>query len=369
MSQKTLCRWGILSTAGIARKNWQAIRNSGNGRLVAVASRESSKAQQFIDECQADVAFPTAPEAVGGYGELLGRDDIDAVYIPLPTGLRKEWVIKAAQAGKHVLCEKPCAINATDLAEMIDACNAANVQFMDGIMFMHSQRLGAIREILDDGESVGEIRRIATQFSFCAPPDFLAENIRLNSSLEPAGCLGDLGWYTIRFTLWALNFEMPTHVSARLISGAGRADSPDKVPTQFSAELFFPNDVTASFYNSFRTEHQQWAHVSGDKGHLMVNDFVLPYCGNELEFTVSNPHFDIRNTQFVMERHDRRIAISEYANNHPSAQETRLFRNFAELALRGKPDQHWAEIALKTQKILDACLKSAHSGGSDIAVG
>ena len=112
MSQENLCRWGILSTAGIARKNWQAIHNSGNGTIVAVASRDAAKAQQFIDECQADVSFATAPEAIGGYDELLGRDDIDAVYIPLPTGLRKEWVIKAAQAGKHVMCEKPCAIHA-----------------------------------------------------------------------------------------------------------------------------------------------------------------------------------------------------------------------------------------------------------------
>ena len=135
MSENTsTCRWGILCTAGIARKNWEAIKNSGNGTIVAVASRSVEKAQTFVDECQAEVAFAQAPEAVGGYDELLARADIDAVYIPLPTGLRKEWVIKAAQAGKHVMCEKPCAINATDLAEMIAACKANNVQFMDGII-------------------------------------------------------------------------------------------------------------------------------------------------------------------------------------------------------------------------------------------
>lgn len=366
MSQGKHCRWGILSTAGIARKNWHAIQNSGNGQVVAVASRDASKAAQFIAECQADAPFPNQPEAVAGYDDLLAQSDIDAVYIPLPTGLRKEWVIKAAQAGKHVLCEKPCAINATDLSEMIEACKANNVQFMDGIMYMHSRRMDALREVIDDGESIGDLRRITTQFSFCAPPDFLAENIRLNSSLEPAGCLGDLGWYTIRFILWTMKYEMPTHVSARLISGAGRDDSPDKVPTQFSAELFFANDVTASFFNSFRTEHQQWANISGSKGHLTVNDFVLPYLGNELDFTVSNAHFDVRNTQFVMERHDQRIAVSEYSNNHPTSQETNLFRRFGDLVLGGTPDQHWAEIALQTQKILDTCLESARAGGKDL---
>ena len=93
-----LCRWGILGSAGIARKNWQAIRHSGNGRLVAVASRSREKAAAFIAEGQAQVPHDPVPEAVGGYAELLARPDIGAVYIPLPTGLRKEWVLAAAAA-------------------------------------------------------------------------------------------------------------------------------------------------------------------------------------------------------------------------------------------------------------------------------
>ena len=108
------CRWGILGTANIARKNWRAIRNSGNSTLTAVASRDAAKARKFIDECQADVPFPTAPVPCG-YDELLARKDVDAVYIPLPTGIRREWVVKAAMAGKHVLCEKPCGVNAADV--------------------------------------------------------------------------------------------------------------------------------------------------------------------------------------------------------------------------------------------------------------
>ena len=99
MSEQDTCRWGILSTAGIARKNWEAIRHCDNATVAAVASRSVEKAQAFIDECQAQVPFPTAPKAIGSYDELLASDEIDAVYIPLPTGLRKEWVIKAAQAG------------------------------------------------------------------------------------------------------------------------------------------------------------------------------------------------------------------------------------------------------------------------------
>src|SRR5215212_5260831 len=132
-----LVRWGILSTANIARKNWKAIRNSGNGTVVAVASRSLPRAEQFINECQAHTPMGNDVKAFAGYDELLASKEIDAVYIPLPTGLRKEWVLRAAPAGKHIVCEKPCAISVTDLRDMIDACRRHHVQFMDGVMFMH----------------------------------------------------------------------------------------------------------------------------------------------------------------------------------------------------------------------------------------
>ncbi len=357
-----VCRWGILSTAGIARKNWAAIRNSGNGKVIAVGSRNTDKSEQFIAECQLDTPFTETPQALGSYEAVLAHPEVDAVYVPLPTGVRKEWVIRAAEAGKHVMCEKPCAIHAGDLSEMIQACKANQVQFMDGVMYMHSQRMPLLRQVLDDGASVGKIKRIATQFSFCAPPEFLEGNIRLHSGLEPAGCLGDLGWYTIRFALWTMNYMMPERVSARLLSSVGRSDSPDAVPTEFSAELLFANGVSASFYNSFLTEHQQWANVSGDKGHLVVSDFVLPYVGNELGFTLSSPNFAVKGCEFAMEKHDRHFSVAEYANNHPNAQETRLFRAFAELVNQGTLNPHWPEIALKTQRVLDACLTSAQEG-------
>ena len=144
-------RWGILSTAQIARKNWKAILNTGNGTVVAVASRDGKRAQQFIADCQADAPMDAVPRALGSYEELLAASDVDAVYIPLPTGLRKEWVLRAAAAGKHIVCEKPCADSVADLIEMTDACRANHVQFMDGVMFMHSMRLQRMRAVLDDG--------------------------------------------------------------------------------------------------------------------------------------------------------------------------------------------------------------------------
>lgn len=114
--------WAILGSATIAHKLWKAIRMSGNSRVVCVASRDFCRAQDFIDECQAQVPFPDAPEAVEGYAAALARDDVDVVYIPLPTALRKEWVLKAAASGKHVLVEKPVGLTTEDVQEMIQAC-------------------------------------------------------------------------------------------------------------------------------------------------------------------------------------------------------------------------------------------------------
>src|SRR4051812_11679873 len=100
---EAICRWGILGAATIARKNWKAIRNAGNSVVAAVASRDAGRARQFIDECQAACPMSDVPQACASYDELLRRPDVKAVYIPLPTGVRKEWVIRAAEAGKHVL--------------------------------------------------------------------------------------------------------------------------------------------------------------------------------------------------------------------------------------------------------------------------
>ncbi|MFK7820458.1 MAG: Gfo/Idh/MocA family protein [Planctomycetaceae bacterium] len=353
-------RWGFLSAAEIAKKNWQAIALSPNAKLTAVASRSKDKAAAFIDECSRSCFVDERPNAIGSYEELLASDTVDAVYIPLPTGLRKDWVIKAAQAGKHVMCEKPCAIAAADLEDMIAACNENNVQFMDGVMFMHNKRMDKMRECLDRGD-VGTIKRIATQFSFLAPEDFLSGNIRVNSDLEPQGCLGDLGWYTIRFTLWAMNYQTPTQVTGRLLSEHGAPGSPNSVPTEFSGELLFEDGVSASFYNAFVNEHQQWANISGTKGNLHVADFVLPYFGNEQYFDIHNAAFSADGCQFNMERHTQRHVTAEFSNNAPDAQETTLFTRFSELALSGTPDNHWPEISLKTQRVMDACLESARN--------
>jgi predicted dehydrogenase len=361
-----LCRFGILGTSNIARKNWDAIRNAGNATLIAVGSRQRERAEQFIRECQASAPFGEPPRPTT-YDELIVNPDIDAMYIPLPTGVRKEWVLRAAAARKHVICEKPCGVNSAELEEILAACRANRVQFMDGVMFMHSARLAAMRKTLDDGQSVGEVRRIMSQFSFLGSDEFLKGNIRTHHELEPLGCLGDLGWYNIRLSLWAMNYELPQQASGRVLTATGHAGAAS-VPIEFAGELLFDTGKSAGFYCSFNAENQQWAVISGTKGALHLADFVLPFYGSEARYAVSQPCFSVRGCQFNMEGREQRYSIHEYSNNAPDSQETNLFRHFANLVLSGKPDTTWGEIALKTQRVVDACLRSSQQEGKLVTV-
>lgn len=363
-----ITRWGILGAADIARKNWKAIWNSGNGVVSAVASREVERSRRFIDECQAQAAFAIVPRAMASYEEMLAAPDIDAVYIPLPTAIRKTWVMRAAAAGKHVIGEKPCAIGVADLVEMLEACRCHHVQFMDGVMFMHSRRLDRIREVLDDGETIGPLRRIASAFTWPQPEAFFASNIRARSELEPEGCLGDLGWYCIRFALWAMGSRMPQGVTGRVLSEFKHPNSPCAVPTEFAGELFFDGGVSSPFYCSFTTALEQTAHLSGTRGYLRVPDFVLPFRGNSMGFETGNTEFTAQGCDFNLEPHTRSWPMDEPSHSHPNAQESNLFRHFAEQVQSGTLNEAWPEMALKTQQVMQACRESSRAQGRMVEV-
>jgi predicted dehydrogenase len=348
-------RWGILGAASIARRNWKPLFHSGNGTLVAVAARDRARAEQFIRDGQAQFGFDPPPQALGGYGQLLALNDAEAVYIPLPTGLRKEWVVRAAEAGKHVLCEKPCALKGTDLREMLTACRSNGVQFMDGVMFMHNPRQAALRAVMDDTARIGPIRRIMSVFGFNGEAQATFQsNIRVQGHLEPAGCLGDLGWYCLRISLFAMRWQLPQLASGRVLATAADGET----PTQFSGELFFRDGVSAGFYCAFVVEGQQWVTVHGQRGTVRVSDFVHP--ANTYE-----PSFEINQTEYRLPTDpgtEVPMAPGALADfGHSAAQDTRMFRNFAAQALSGRPNAEWPEIALKTQLVMDACLASARA--------
>jgi len=268
---------------------------------------------------------------------------VDAVYIPMPTGIRKEWVVHAAEAGKHVLCEKPCAASVSDIREMIDACHRNHVQFMDGVMFMHNPRLDRIRQTLDDRKSIGAIRRVASHFSFFGADNFRQTNIRGNGTLEPLGCLGDLGWYCIRFALWAMNWRLPREVSGRILSQNCSSHDRSPVPFDFSGELYFDNDVSCSFFCSFLTAYANWVAVTGTLGHLRVPDFTLPARSNQGALEINGELSDSSGTDPL------------------TTQEVNMVRTFADQVLSGKLREDWPQWALKTQIVVNACMDSARA--------
>ncbi len=358
-------RIGFMSTANIGRQNWKAIFNSGTAIVTAVASRDAARSREFVRKSQGEFPFAAEPAALGSYEELLASKNVDAVYIPLPTGLRKEWVLRAAAAGKHVVCEKPCGVSFADVREMTDACRKNRVQFMDGVMFMHNLRLNRIREVLEDGKSVGPVRRISSAFSFLGSGGFSDNNIRMDGQLEPFGSLGDLGWYCIRFTLWALKWQLPHTVTGRILSQSGSTGGRKPAPTEFSAELFFDDGVSAEFYSSFLAGYQQWVFVSGADGWVWVPDFVHPFNSRE-------PAFEVNRTEIrvpVVAGAQAPTPGSDPAElGHETAQNTIMFHNFANQIFSGKLNDEWPMWALKTQQVLDACLQSGRESGKPVRI-
>lgn len=367
MSTRTL-RWGILGTANIARKNWRALRLAGNATLTAVASRVPGQARRFIRECQAEVPFPSEPVAFDDYAALLASPEVDAVYVPLPTGQRQEWLRRAAAAGKHIVGEKPCATSAAELAEILHACRSRGLQFMDGVMFHHSARTARMLEVLRDGTTVGTLRRIATQFSFLAPPDFAETNIRAHSGLEPQGCVGDLGWYCLRLILLALDGRVPDRVVARQFASMRAPGARASVPAEVAGDLLYPDGVSASFYCSFRTLNQQWAHLSGTAGQIFIPDFVLPFASDTLAFDVLQPEFTVAGCESRMEPRARRIVVAEHSHGAAESPEANLFRHFSDRVLGGQLEPAWPDIALRNQQVLDAVMQSLAAGGEATAI-
>ena len=183
-------RIGIMGCASIARKNARAIIRSERCTLVAVASRELPKANAFCDELKLDQSV----RRIEGYDALLADKGVDAVYIPLPTKLHREWVSKAAAAGKHILVEKPVGVDANEVQEMIAACRAAGVAFMDGTMFVHHKRFKQVDRIFAD--TTWQPKRVTSAFTFAAPIEFLAGgNIRTNG-LRPASFFASVEAHT-----------------------------------------------------------------------------------------------------------------------------------------------------------------------------
>lgn len=149
-------RFGIVGCANIARKVSRAILLSPNSTIVAIGSRSLEKAAAFAK----NNGFPAAAKAYGSYDAVLDDPDVDAVYVPLPTSLHLHWAVLAARKKKHVLLEKPVALNVGELDEILAACESSGVQYMDATMWMHHPRTAEMKAFLSDAQRFGRIKAV-----------------------------------------------------------------------------------------------------------------------------------------------------------------------------------------------------------------
>lgn len=184
--EKTIVNWGIISCARIADKAViPGILGAKNARLYAVSSKSEHRLADFVQKYSPAKAYTS-------YEELLDDPDVDAVYIPLPNGLHCEWVLKAAEKKKHVLCEKPLGVTTEEVARMKAACDKNGVLLMEAFAYLHSPLTRKVKELVDTGE-IGKVRFIQSQFTY-----FLDDHsdVRVNKSLF-GGATYDIGCYNI----------------------------------------------------------------------------------------------------------------------------------------------------------------------------
>lgn len=245
-------RWGVLSTALIARDHViPAIQQSGNGIVTAIASRHAARARENADRFG-------IPHAYGSYAELLASAEVDGVYIPLPTSQHVEWAIRAADAGKHVLVEKPLALDAAAIAPVITARDRNRVLVGEAFMVTYHPQWLKVRDLLREG-AIGTLRHVQGAFSYYnVDPDDMRNRLELGG-----GGLPDIGVYPTVTTRFATGRE-PRRVRARIRRDPAFGTD---VYAVLAAE-FHEFDLT--FYISTQLADRQAMVFHGDKGFVEV---------------------------------------------------------------------------------------------------
>ena len=259
MATSRKVNWGILSTARIGlNKVIPAIQQSENGRVVAIASRTLSKAREAAKSLG-------IPESFGSYGELIESSSVDAIYIPLPNSLHREFTILSAEQGKHVLCEKSLALNADECEEMIASCESNNVWLMEAFMYRFHPQIVKLKEIVEAG-SIGEISSIRAAFRTTQAD---LSNIRYKKELG-GGSLYDLGCYCVNVIRLLVGNE------PNRIRGMSRFSDRTGVDVAFVGMLDFPGLEVGLFDCAFRNVFHQRLEVLGDRGTLELPAPFLP---------------------------------------------------------------------------------------------
>ena len=271
-------RWGVLGNARIARICViPAIQKSRNGKVIALATRSPDRSKQTVAENHIRNVYH-------GYDALLEDASIDAVYIPLPNHLHHPWTIKALEAGKHVLCEKPIARNAAEAQEMADTAHTAGLLLMEAFMYRFHPRSLRVKQMVEDG-AIGTPRLVRSAFCYRMDDAAYHHDYAENARLQPetgGGALLDVGCYGLSTARWLLNAE-PLEVQAQAVY------HPAGVDVHLVGTLRFPDDALASLEASFISALQQTFTVVGDGGAIdLPHDAYIPW-EKDAVFTLRHP--------------------------------------------------------------------------------
>ncbi len=320
-------RWGVLSTAKIGLTQViPAIERAENAELAAIASR-SDKVHAIAEEHGMSTAYES-------YEALLADSEIDAVYIPLPNHLHKEWTMKAAAAGKHVLCEKPAALTVAEAEEMVGFCRSRNVKFAEAFMYQLHPQHSRVKEIMASGE-IGDIRLIQSSHSF-----YMADrdtNIRMDKMMG-GGSLYDLGCYSIQLSRHLTDAE-PVEVQA-----FAEMDKTDGVDLTAHGWLRFESGIRALFDCSFDMVPRNEYEVIGTQGSIRVPHAFRPDIVGGVG-TIIVKAGDVQRTEEVdgdSYRHE--------------------VENFSSAVLEDREPWISGDSTIRNMRVLDACYESISTG-------
>ena len=324
--------WGILGNAMIARfAVAPAISQARNGRIITIGSRSLNRAKQLTD------SFGGTP--VSGYDAVLTNPLVDAVYIPLPNHLHKEWTIRALNAGKHVLVEKPFAMSSAEAVEMVNTAKKRNLYLAEAFMWRHHPRSQKIHQLVQAGE-LGKIGSIRAAFTFPVQPN--DENGRLFSAAVGGGSLWDVGSYGVSLARWMLG-EEPIAVTAQAVWNE------DGVDINFVGSMAFASGALAVVESGFQSALQQTYSILGDKTavEFAQHDAFIPK--GEVANFILRP-FDAETGQTISVSN-----IDQYQL---------MVENFADVVLGQAESAHPPDDSIRQMQVLDALKQAAKSGAT-----
>jgi D-xylose 1-dehydrogenase (NADP+, D-xylono-1,5-lactone-forming) len=263
-------RLGLLSTAKITGAIIGGARVADGAEVVAVASRDRARGEAFAAENEIGRAH-------GSYDDLLADEDVEAVYVPLPNSLHLPWTVRALEAGKHVLCEKPLSRRVADVEQAFDVAERTGRLLMEGFMWRYHPATELVQRLIASGE-IGALRVVRAAFGFSLDPG--ADNVRWSGELE-GGALMDVGCYCVS-ALRLLAGE-PTRVSAERVDGGSGVDA------RMAGVLRFGGDVLGTFDCAFDVPYRAGIEVVGETGTIVSLD---PWHGGSPAVRILRPDVD-----------------------------------------------------------------------------